>query len=354
MAVKRREMLFITRKWPPAMGGMEIYSARLAETLARTHSVALIALPGRTDGAAPGLASLSIFAVTTAIRLLFRKQMPELVHIGDMASWPFALIARIRRPSVKIAISAHGTDVSYGRRSGLQGWLYRIYLRAGSYLLPSAIVIANSKATADAVGEAGYHRIETVPLATDIRGRPDDVSNGPNLLFAGRLVRRKGLSWFVNNVLDDLPSGIGLNVAGSKWDKREAQSLEHPKVNYLGILDQAELTAAYASALCVIVPNIEMENGEFEGFGLVATEAAAAGGIVLAAASGGLKDAVIDAVTGFLLPSGEPDPWIEKIREIADWTDERRLAFANRAMREAKNYYSWDRVAAKTVAAYPP
>jgi glycosyltransferase involved in cell wall biosynthesis len=95
-----------------------------------------------------------------------------------------------------------------------------------------------------------------------------------------------------------------------------------------------------------------LPNGEFEGFGLVATEASACGGIPLAAACGGLREAVIDGLTGFLLPPGEADAWVGKIVDVSRWSPQARAAFIERSLAEAANRYSWPRVAEDTFRAY--
>jgi glycosyltransferase involved in cell wall biosynthesis len=173
-----------------------------------------------------------------------------------------------------------------------------------------------------------------------------------HLLFAGRLVERKGCAWFIRNVLPLLPAEIALDVAGTVWDEDEGAALRHPRVTHLGPLDSAALADACRSALCVIVPNIEPKSGEFEGFGLVGPEAAAAGGVVVAAATGGLTDSVIDGETGRLVPPGDPAAWAEKIREVAAWTPEARTRFVERAMARAREAFSWPRVADDTIAVY--
>jgi glycosyltransferase involved in cell wall biosynthesis len=352
MADAGAPLIFVTRKWPPAMGGMETYSAKLVEELRKRHPVELLALHGAPDGSVPRPGQLMRFGLSTFSRLLFGPPLPDLIHVGDMACWPFGLLARLRRPSIDVVLSAHGTDVSYGRRSGWRARLYQAYLRMGAALHPSAKVIANSDATAEACREAGYKRIEIVALASDFQAQRMAPETGRNLLFAGRLVRRKGLSWFVSNVLPQLPDDIGLDVAGSRWSEEEAAALSDKRVNYLGVLNQSELANAYAGSLCVIVPNIEMPNGEFEGFGLVAVEAAAAGGVVLASGTGGLRSAVKDGVTGFLVEPGNAGAWAAKILEISNWDRVGREAFLAGSGKEARRYFSWDRVARETEAIY--
>lgn len=78
-----------------------------------------------------------------------------------MALWPFASIARLRSRRTRIALSAHGTDVSFPLRRGAIARLYELYLKIGARLLPTAVVIANSMASA--------HRLRA--RLTKLRGR---------------------------------------------------------------------------------------------------------------------------------------------------------------------------------------
>lgn len=347
----RPGILFVTRKWAPATGGMETYCLRLTEALAAHEPVEVLALPGRANGMPPGGLALIGFAFAALLRCLARRSAPRVLHLGDMAIWPLAAPALIWRDTV-VAISAHGTDVAYHRRGGLRGALYGSYLALGARLCGRARVIANSQATQDALGETGWKRITVVPLAADLSGTEPDGTHDGSLLFAGRLVERKGCGWFIREVLPLLPSTMTLKIAGTGWHSSEREALSDRRVEFLGPLPQPELARAYASALCVVVPNIEPKNGEFEGFGLVACEAAACGGLVLAARTGGLTEAVLDSETGFLLPSGDAEAWKDRIQEIAQWPRERRRTFLSRAQSTAKRHYSWDRVARETRAVY--
>ncbi|WP_336986960.1 glycosyltransferase family 4 protein [Altererythrobacter aquiaggeris] len=343
------EIVFVTRKWAPAMGGMETYCHRLTEELAKTHQVDVIALPGQADGSPPRALSLLGFPFTILRRWFARNTAPDILHIADMALWPAGLLAPRK---TRLVISAHGTDVSYSRRGGIKGRLYGAYLCTGARLLGGTRAIANSGATTAALHEHGWHNTAIVALATDVSGAAPCSAPGRNLLFAGRLVERKGLHWFTENVLGRLPGDIALDVAGTRWDPAEESALEHPRVNFLGRLDANDLQRAYANALAVILPNIELANGEFEGFGLIACEASAAGGIVLAANCGGLPEAVIDGETGFLIESGNAQAWASHITEIAGWPDETRQNFIQNAADCARTQFSWGRVARETAAHY--
>ena len=172
------------------------------------------------------------------------------------------------------------------------------------------------------------------------------------ILFSGRLIPQKGCRWFIENVLSKLSDDIELEVAGTVWDEGERAALDVPRVSYLGRLDQSSLWRRASEVLCVIVPNIEMDSGAFEGFGLVAVEAAASGGVVVASRHGGLVDAVKDGETGFLVAPGDVDGWVKTITMIADCSPEQRTAFIKEAKEKCETYYSWTRVAADTARSY--
>lgn len=331
---------------------METYSLKLSTALQQHALVEVISLPGRVDGSPPATMALLAFGLRAAMKIIAARKHHGTVHVADMASWPLALAARMRSRRWRLALSAHGTDVSYPSRGGIKGRLYGAYLRLGARWLGPTVVIANSNSTAECVKRYGYRHVAVVPLATDMRP-PDPVGSPGNfVLFAGRLVERKGCSWFIRNVLPKLPEGLDLRVAGTIWSSSEEKALRERRVSYIGPQDPEAIARLYATALCVVVPNLELPNGEFEGFGLVATEASACGGIPLASRCGGLCEAVIDGVTGFLLPPGDPVAWVKKIVEISEWSAETRAAFIKRSVSETTVQYSWTRVAEETFRSY--
>lgn len=346
------DILFVTRKWAPAIGGMETWSHRLSESLAALAPVEVLALPGRANGHPPGALALLAFPFTVLRRYLGRKRAPQVLQLGDMALWPLGLLTLLRRGRTQVMLAAHGTDVSYPRRGGLKGRVYGAYLKLGARLLTQAKVVANSAATEAATRQAGWRKVCVVPLATDMTGAVPGDPPRPHLLFAGRLVERKGCGWFIRHVLPLLPEGLELHVAGTPIEPAERAVLDHPRVRFLGPLSQADLARAYRAATAVIVPNIEPANGEFEGFGLVATEAAAAGGVVLAANCGGLPSAIVDGVTGLLVPSGDAQAWFREINAVCQWDQTRRQAFIAAALARTETDFRWSRVAERMLAIY--
>lgn len=338
-------ILFITRKWPPAMGGMETYSWELALRLERLGFLTVMALPGRKGGAVPTLPAMLWFGLSTTFRLLFRKPA-AVTHISDLAIWPLAWIARLRGPKTKIVISLHGSDVNFANGPGIASRTYRVYIRLGSHLLKRAKLVANSEWIACLARAHGYSDITVVPLATTLQTDNAPVGHNGTLLFAGRITPSKGLGFIVRDILPLLDESVRVRVAGSVWDQREAELLDHPQVEYLGVLGSDQLAKEYAQAMCVLVPSQTSE-----GFGLVAAEAAACGGVVVASAHSGLAE-VVTAELGFVADANDAAAWAKRIQSIARWNADERSSFVSAAMAFAQQKYDWDRVAAETVAAY--
>ncbi|MEL6103870.1 MAG: glycosyltransferase family 4 protein [Pseudomonadota bacterium] len=344
-------VLFITRKWPPAVGGMETYSAELVTALRKMgHDVELIHLPGSESGDAPRPFAILLFGLRTVLRLLWRRGDWAVVHGGDLAVWPLVWLA-MRRSAARPFLTAHGTDVSFAFGSGFRRRLYHAYLGLGRRWLPSLTILANSRATSAKLGQLGFAGAEPIPLGCRVIAdvRAEDPAT---LLFAGRLVERKGLSWFVDEVLPNLPDGLRLAVAGTIWDASESSALADPRVDDLGPLPQRELWARMGSALAVVIPNRHSGSHQFEGFGLIAAEAAASGGLVLASDLDGYRDSVIDGKTGRLLPPEDAKAWISAITALARQSPEDRAAQRRTAQAVAVAQFDWSRVARDTVAVY--
>ena len=344
-------MLFITRKWQPAVGGMETYSHEMSKGMSDNgHDVEVIALSGQPDGRAPGALALISFGLRTFWSLIFRRDPGDVVFGGDLAIWPLVWAACFCS-SARPVLSAHGTDISLAGRPDVKGRLYAAYLGLGKWLLGSKLlIIANSGATEERVRLVGFENSAVVPLGCRVAVDVPTPGLQRTLLFAGRLVARKGLSWFAREVLPSLPSDIRLAVAGTKWDKSETEVLNNPRIDFLGPLPQVDLHRHMAGALAVVIPNVRSGSHQFEGFGLIAAEAAAAGGLVLAAKMDGYKTSVIDGETGTLLAPQDAHAWIKAISDLIALPEAERMRRRSLATDAAQRHFDWNNSAALTTA----
>jgi len=106
-------------------------------------------------------------------------------------------------------------------------------------------------------------------------------------------------------------------------------------VRFVGPRTRTGLAALLRGAHAVLVPS------HSETYGLIALEAAASGVPVIAASSGGLRESVVDGVTGVVLDSRDPDVWAAAITRVVrdvEWAG--RLSRASRA-RALDHPWAW-------------
>ena len=87
-----------------------------------------------------------------------------------------------------------------------------------------------------------------------------------------------------------------------------------------------------------------------ESFGMVLTEAFAAGTPVVASDIAGYRDVVRDGVDGVLVPRGDAQALAEALRDLYE-EPERRAAMARAAARDVERF-AWPRVAGEVMEAY--
>ena len=317
---------FVTRKFPPSVGGMQTLAADVWQTLVSgTDTDARLVAHGGPNRALP--AFLVRAAVTTARAA--RRGEVGVVLTGDVLMYlvlrPLSRVFRFR-----LATMAMGKDVVWRWRP------YQWLVRRG---LPRAeLVLAISAATAAAVVAAGVpaDRVEVVRLGIEVpeptseqdavrRELQERLGVEPGTVVIatlGRLVRRKGAAWFVREVLPRLPARCVYVVAG-EGDERTAllearAALEDPqRVRLLGSVDDADRELLMRGCDIFAQPNIRVD-GDMEGFGLVAVEAAVRGALVVASDLEGLRDAVVDGLTGVLVPTRDADAWVRTLTGLVD------------------------------------
>lgn len=154
-----------------------------------------------------------------------------------------------------------------------------------------------------------------------LAGMPvERVAASTVLVTVGRLVARKGVRWFVGQVMPSLPDRFIYLVVGSGGEKTaiEAEIAANglgDRVIMLGGIDRDDLLAIYNRADTFVMPNIPVEN-DVEGFGLVALEASSTGTPVVAADIDGIPDAVRSPGNGVLVAAHDTTGFLTAIQSV--------------------------------------
>jgi len=358
--MKKLRVLFLTRKWAPAIGGMEVYSMELSEELSHKVDLTVRSLSGNKDGSPPGIGRLVYFLFSNLVYLWRTRRDFDVVHFGDFVLFSLAWWHARWAPSTTRIVSVFGLDLLFGNRSG---WKSALYSRFVSWAVRRQALIncflAISRYTSTICSELNIQNVVVIPLGVRLKKNipvflPKRQDRERYILFLGRLVRRKGASWFARNVLPALPDDVKFYVAGKSWDCPEVEMLKNnPRVNLLGYVPDNELPSLISESEMIVMPNVSSpDKTDAEGFGLVALEGPAHGVPCVASSIEGLQDAVRPSETGFLVSAEDTDAWVTQVNQILEWDEEDRKSFSLKAKKCLETYFSWSRVAHDTLTAY--
>jgi len=229
-------------------------------------------------------------------------------------------------------------------------------------------VVSNSAFTAGLARALGAapERIHVTHCGTDpARFAPRDaqtlrsrlaLGERPVLLSIARLVPRKGLDTVLRalpHVRAAVPDVVYI-VVGDGPDRERLMALCNELgvsalVRFTGEVPASELPLWYSLGDVFVMPS-RSEPPDVEGFGIVFLEAAAAERPVVAANAGGVPDAVLDGVSGLLVPPDDPGELAQKlVLLLRDPT--RRAELGRRGRERVLAEFTWDHVTERTLAA---
>jgi phosphatidyl-myo-inositol alpha-mannosyltransferase len=191
-----------------------------------------------------------------------------------------------------------------------------------------------------------------IPNGVDIDASPVELKKpGEELkiLFIGRPEERKGLPVLLtafNALVEHVPSR--LTVIGAEEDdvKRWLTDPELMRsIDVRGRVSQEELWAELHAADVLCAPSLSGES-----FGMILTEAFAAGTPVIASGIAGYSDVVTDGVDGLLVPPGDPQRLAEELQRVHH--EPQRLVAMGAAARHSAKRYAWPRIAGQVETVY--
>ncbi len=190
----------------------------------------------------------------------------------------------------------------------------------------------------------------------------------PYVLFVGRITRQKGVTHLVD-AIRHLPGGAQVvlcagapdtaEIAAEMRRKVEEARSFNPNVIWVeAMLPRQDAIQLYSHARIFCCPSV------YEPFGIINLEAMACEAPVVASATGGIREVVVDGETGYLVPfeqepeTGFPVDADRFARDLAARITElledpalcRRFGQAGR--RRVETIFSWSGIAAQTIDLY--
>ncbi|MEZ5098543.1 MAG: glycosyltransferase family 4 protein [Thermoleophilia bacterium] len=342
--------------WLPSVGGVEVFSARLAPALAG-RGVRIEAVVGRHADDVPehdevdgvpvhrfpfhqALASRDLEAIATTTRRvgeLRARLRPDLVHLNTLGPGVLFERATRARGAAPVLLTLHSPVPSELGPDTLAGRALRSATRIACN--SHAVHADLARALPEVAARSLVVHYGLPPMGREPPPRP----RAPRLLAYGRLVDEKGFDVALRAFATVLARHSDARLAlGGDGPARPALArladelgIAHA-VDVLGLLSADGVSAALDAAALVVVPSRWDEP-----FGLVALEAALRARPVVATRVGGLVEAVEDGVSGLLVEREDADALaaaILRLLEDAPLAD--RLGADGRARAETR--FGWD------------
>jgi phosphatidylinositol alpha-mannosyltransferase len=195
----------------------------------------------------------------------------------------------------------------------------------------------------------GTYRV--IPNGVDIAAAPTApkpaAGDELRLLFVGRAEERKGLPVLLRafEALQAVGVRARLTVVGPTRDEVSPYLLDTNGVDVVGRVDDEEKWRLLHEADLLCAPSLGGES-----FGMVLTEAFAAGTPVVASDIAGYRDVARDGVDGVLVPPGDPAALGEALHDLA--VDHARRREMGERARERAQRFAWEHVTEEVVDAY--
>ena len=190
----------------------------------------------------------------------------------------------------------------------------------------------------------------------------------PYIMFLGRITRQKGVTHLVD-AIRYLPADTQVvlcagapdtpEIAAEMRSKVDAVRATHPRVVWVEkMVSKPEAIQFYSNARVFCCPSV------YEPFGIINLEAMACHTAVVASATGGIKEVVVDGETGYLVPfaqdpvtgfPSEPEQFAPDL--AARLTDlmadpEKCARFGAAGRKRVEDVFSWEAIAAQTIELY--
>lgn len=274
--------------------------------------------------------SISPLRLLAVLRPAFAKA--DVVHVQYMAPGFLAVLAAKCSGAGRVFATVHQPATPYG-------WKARLLLRLAARMCKRFICVS------EATAKSWFEDRPTVTIhnAVDI-ARIDGIAaagSGPLIGAVSRIRHEKGIDVLLDAFV--AVSGARLLIVGDGPDRAALEKRATPNVEWAGQQPWERAIALMKGMEIVVVPS------RFEGFGLTAAEAMAAGRAVVASDVDGLREVVGDA--GVLVPAGDAAALAAALKRLLEDVDE-RAALGRKARQRVEAMFSFDEFKRRILECY--
>ena len=369
---KERFHLLLSGDFPPTLGGESRYLYSLFYFLSTPNKAVITPFvrgAGKIDDSLPFPVKRIYVGRKGALRVLspliyflsifaFKKKK-LLIHCGQVMIPGMAGFLAKFFLGVPYVVYAHGAEFLEYTHFPHNAIMQMILKNADK-------IVANSHYTARLVKRLGIPEEKIIKTLLGVDSKkfhpsPPDVEirkryglKGRIIISTCRLIERKGVDMVISalpRVLQSAPDVVYV-IVGSGEDRERLEIIAREKgvrdkVIFAGNVSDETLLAIYNLSTLYVMPSREvLDKAMVEGFGISYIEASACGKPVIGGRSGGVRDAVVDGVTGILV---NPVDVNEITQAIITLLNNNRFAekLGKQGLERVQKELTWEKIASR-------
>ncbi|PJJ83770.1 glycosyltransferase [Mucilaginibacter auburnensis] len=260
-----------------------------------------------------------------------------------------------RMANVPLVVHFHGADAHH------KGTIEKYITLYGKMFNYANTIVAVSNEMVDALKRMGAPAdkilLNPYGVNTALFKQVDVASSKPNFLSVGRFVEKKSPSSVVrafHQLIQKQPNARLWMVGDGALLQPTKQLVEQlnlaDKVEFTGVLKTNEVQQLMQQMRCFVQHSVTAADGDMEGTPNTILEAGACGLAIVSTQHAGIKEAVINGETGYLVPEHDVEGMANYMIKIAEDVDLAADLGAKEAAHIRQNYDVRDRIKTLTAA----
>lgn len=336
----------LVKEFPPdVIGGTETQSMRMASELQQRtdHEVSVYtkSYPGEEPHAPEfdlvrvpnwhvnDFVSTLTFLLVAFLYLLRNRSQIDVLHC--MMIYPMGFLGYLVHLVTGIPYFAwiRGGDYYFMKDNRVKRWMIDRVLR------DTLVLVQTETVRYDVLREFPHATIRVLGNGVEI---PDITASGDSIVFVGRLKRQKGVHILLE-AMETVDQHLIIVGDGPERNQLETTAARTDlNVEFVGEVDPDAVQSYLLEGSVFVLPSVAGE-----GLPNALLEAMAVGLPVIGTDTGGVKNAIVEGETGYVVPPGDQDTLSKRLDTLA--TDDSTRNRIGRAAREyAVAHHSWERI----------
>jgi len=280
--------------------------------------------------------------IINAIKIV-KKEKVDVIHAQWIIPQGFTALVLKKLINIKYMVTSLGGDMfPFKTNNKPLLWLYKMIIANASF------VTAVNQSFVWEIDALNNKKSYYIPNGIDINkfNKTFIGNKKKNILFVGRLVEKKGLSYLIEalKMLDDRLYHkliiIGDGPLRATLQKLVSDLSLSRKVSFLGSISYDKLLDLYRDNMLVVVPSISTKTGDVDGFPTVYLDAMASGCPIIASKIDGIEAIIKNNENGVVVQQKDPKAIANAIYNLIN-NDTLRNSIAQKALKDVIENYSW-------------